>query len=216
MVFKRVLKNVVDPLIRRRRTALSVSCPCLVFVRIFQKILSGVCLLSGFCPDFLSGVCLSVFYLSRFCPLSGLCSDFKGKGCLVSVCPDFFYLDFVRCRDFVWIFISDFPTSRFFPTTRIPDMDTGTDKPRTVSSVELSNLSSSYPLSEFSWQICSVSVRCPDSVRNFVKNPVRCLSGWTRTRQSCPDFRCPCPPTSAPYTLLKVAVAKSFNVKKCM
>ena len=88
----------------------------------------------------------------------------------------------------------------FFPTTRIPDMDTGADKPQTVSSVELSNLSSGYPLSEFSWQICPVSVRCldsvrilcpvsvcpdsvcldsvrcPDSVRNFVKNPVRCLS----------------------------------------
>ena len=36
-----------------------VPCPCLVFVRISRKILSGVCLLSGFCPDFLSGVCLS-------------------------------------------------------------------------------------------------------------------------------------------------------------
>ena len=80
---------------RRRRTAMSVSCPCLVFVR---KILSVVCLLSGFCPDFLSGVCLTGFGLSRFCP------DFKEKGCLVSVCPEFFYLDSVRCRDFVWIF----------------------------------------------------------------------------------------------------------------
>ena len=89
---------------RRRRTALSVSCPCLVFVRIFRKILSGVCLLSGFCPDFLSGVCLSGFCLSRICPLSGFCPDFKEKGCLVSVCPDFFYLDSVRCRDFVRIF----------------------------------------------------------------------------------------------------------------
>ena len=40
---------------RHRRTALSVSCPCLVFVRIFQKIVSGVCL---------SGLCLSRFCLS--------------------------------------------------------------------------------------------------------------------------------------------------------
>ena len=35
---------------RRRRTAPSVSCLCLVFVRILRKIVSGVCLLSGFCP----------------------------------------------------------------------------------------------------------------------------------------------------------------------
>ena len=41
--------------LRRRRTALSVSCPCLVFARIFRKILSGVCPVSGFCPD---SVCL--------------------------------------------------------------------------------------------------------------------------------------------------------------
>ena len=34
---------------RRLRTKLSVSHHCLVFVRIFRKILSGVCLLSGFC-----------------------------------------------------------------------------------------------------------------------------------------------------------------------
>ena len=33
----------------------------------------------------------------------------------------------------------------------------------------------------------------------FEKNDVHCLSGWTRTRQSCPDFRCPCPPTAALY-----------------
>ena len=48
---------------RRRRTALSVSCPCLVFVRIFRKIVFGV-RLSGWtrtrqsCPDF-------------YCPTSG-------------------------------------------------------------------------------------------------------------------------------------------------
>ena len=87
-----------------KMTWIGRSCPCLVFVRIFRKILSGVCLLSGFCPDCLSGVCLFGFCMSRFCPLSGFCPDFKEKGCLVSVCPDFFYLDSVRCRDFVWIF----------------------------------------------------------------------------------------------------------------
>ena len=44
---------------RRGPTPLSVSCSCLVFVRIFKKILSDDC--------------LSVFFLSRFCPpiLSG-------------------------------------------------------------------------------------------------------------------------------------------------
>ena len=35
--------------VRRRQTAQSVSRPCLVFVRIFRKIVSGVCL-PGFCP----------------------------------------------------------------------------------------------------------------------------------------------------------------------
>ena len=91
---------------RRRRTALSVSCPCLGFVRIIRKIVSGVCLLSGFCPDFLSGICLSWFCLSRFSPLSGFCPNFSKKLSVV------------------------------------------------------------------------------------------CLSGRIRTRQSCPDFHCPCPPTS--------------------
>ena len=62
---------------RPRRTALSVSCPCLVSVRIFRKIVSGVFLLSEFCPDFLSGVCLSGFFLSRFCPVSEFCPDFQ-------------------------------------------------------------------------------------------------------------------------------------------
>ena len=100
-------------------------CPCLFFIRIFRKILFGVCLLSGFCP-------LSV------------CPDFKEKGCLVSVGPDFFYVDSVRCRDFVWIF------------------------KKTLSVV--------------------------------------CLSGRTRTRQNCPDFCCPCPPTSA----LDMLVRSSF------
>ena len=44
---------------------------------------------------------------------------------------------------------------------------------------------------------CLDSVLCPDSVRIIEKKlPVVCLSGRTRTRQSCPDFHCPCPPTS--------------------
>ena len=49
---------------RRRRTALSVSCPCLVFVRIFWKILSGVRILSGFSVRCLSVRILSVYVLS--------------------------------------------------------------------------------------------------------------------------------------------------------
>ena len=37
----------------------------------------------------------------------------------------------------------------------------------------------------------------PDSVRNFRKTlSVVSLSGRTRARQSCPDFRCLCPPKS--------------------
>ena len=44
---------------RRRQTALSVSCPRLVFVRIVREIVSGDCLLSGF-----SVRCLSVRILS--------------------------------------------------------------------------------------------------------------------------------------------------------
>ena len=80
------------------------------FVRIFRKIVSVVCLMSGFCPDVLSGVCVSGFCLSRFCQLSGFCPDFEKK-----------------------------------------------------------KLSAVYP------------------------------SGRTRTRQSCPDFHCSCPPMSDCY-----------------
>ena len=61
-------------LCRRRRTALSVSCPCLVFVQIFRKMVSGVCP-SGFC-------------LSRFCQLSGFCQSLRNKTVRrLSVCP---------------------------------------------------------------------------------------------------------------------------------
>ena len=72
-----------------------------------------ICPVSGFCPDSLSGVCLSGYCLSRFCPLSGFCPEFRKKRCPVSVCPD---------------------------------------------------------------SVCLNSVRRPDSVRNFAKNPFRCLS----------------------------------------
>ena len=73
---------------RRRRTSLSVSFPCLVFIRIFGKIVSGVCLLSELSPDFLSGICLTRLCLSRFCPLSGFYRHWslKEKSCPLSVC----------------------------------------------------------------------------------------------------------------------------------
>ena len=45
------------------------------------------------------------------------------------------------------------------------------------------------PLSEF----CPLSGFCPDFRK---KLPVVWLSGRTRSRQSCPDFHSPCPPTS--------------------
>ena len=89
---------------RVKRTALSRSCPCPVFVRIFRKVLSGVCPVSRFCQNSLSGVCLSGFCLSRFCPVSGFCPDSDDFFCPVSVCPDFFCRVFVRCPDFVRIF----------------------------------------------------------------------------------------------------------------
>ena len=83
----------------------------------------------------------------------------------------------------------------------------------------------SCPVSVCPDSVCLDSVRCQDSVRIFRKKAFRCLSvrtlsvsipsavrvlsGFlkktlsavclsvrTRTRQSCPDFRCPCPPTS--------------------
>ena len=46
-----------------------------------------------------------------------------------------------------------------------------------------------FGLSEFSWQICPVSVRCPDSVRNFVKMMSDvCLSGFfCLDSVRCPD-----------------------------
>ena len=46
--------------------------------------------------------------------------------------------------------------------------------------------------------VCSDSVGCQNSVRIFKKKTlsVVCLSGRTRTRQSCLDFHNPCPPSS--------------------
>ena len=41
-------------------------------------------------------------------------------------------------------------------------------------------------------RFCELPGFCP----NFRKKAVRCLSGRTRTRQSCPGFHCPYPPTS--------------------
>ena len=43
---------------------LRCNCPCLIFVRSFRKILSSDYILSGFRPNFLTGICLSGF--SRF------------------------------------------------------------------------------------------------------------------------------------------------------
>ena len=75
---------------KRRRTALYVSCPFLVFVLVFLEILPSVCLLSGFCPYFLSGFCLS-----RFCPLSGFGPEF--------------------CKRLSDVYLSGFFLSRFCP-----------------------------------------------------------------------------------------------------
>ena len=85
---------------RVKRTALSRSCPSPVFVRIFRKVLSGVCPVSGFCQNLLSGVSLSGFCLSRFCPVSGFCHDFSEKVCPVSVCPAGRTRTRQRCPDF--------------------------------------------------------------------------------------------------------------------
>ena len=86
---KTAVLTFADVVTRVKRTALSRSCPCPVFVRIFRKVLSGVCPVSGFCQNSLSGVCLSGLCLSRFCPMSGFCLDFQEKSvrCL-SVRPD--------------------------------------------------------------------------------------------------------------------------------
>ena len=48
-------------------------CPCPVRVSFLSGFSGKSCLVSGFCPDFLSGVYLSGFCLSRFCQLSGYC-----------------------------------------------------------------------------------------------------------------------------------------------
>ena len=71
---------------RVKRTALSRSCPCPVFVRIFRKVLSGVCPVSGLCPDFLSAVRI----LSRFFrkSLSGVCLSDRTR--TRQRCPDFY------------------------------------------------------------------------------------------------------------------------------
>lgn len=68
---------------RRQRTSLSVSYLVVSFLSGFPE--NPVrCLLSGFCPCFLSGVCLS-----RFCRLSGFGPDLCKKDCPISICPDF-------------------------------------------------------------------------------------------------------------------------------
>ena len=143
--------------------------------------------------------------------------------CPVSVCPDSVCLDSVSCPDSVRIFrkmLSCVCLSGFFVSILsaygILSGFLGKNAVRCLSAVRIL-----CPVS-----VCLDSVRCPDFVQNFVKNPVRCpsvriflvsilsavrilcgfskktlsvvcLSGRTRTRQSCPDFRYPCPPTSA-------------------
>ena len=49
------------------------------------------------------------------------------------------------------------------------------------------------PMSVCPDSVCLDSVNCLDSVRTFRK---KLFGRRTRTRQSCPDFQCPCPPTS--------------------
>ena len=67
---------------RRQRTSLSVSYLVVSFLSGFPEN-HDRCLLSGFCPCFLSGVCLS-----RFCRLSGFRPDMCKKDCPISICPD--------------------------------------------------------------------------------------------------------------------------------
>ena len=85
-----IRKGSVDS--RRRRTALSVSCPCLVF---FRKILSCVCLLSGvrilskFSKKSLSVVCLPGRTKTRqSCPdFRCPCPPTSGGQSTVDCCP---------------------------------------------------------------------------------------------------------------------------------
>ena len=76
-------------LTRRRRTALYVSCPCLVIVPISGK----SCPVSVYCLDYVR------FFLSDVCLDSVRCPDSvqnSVKSCPMFVCPDFFCLDSVR------------------------------------------------------------------------------------------------------------------------
>ena len=58
----------------------------------FPTRLSRVCLLSWFCPDFLSSVCRTGFYLAWFWPLSGLYPGSLSGGIRQrQSCPDFRY-----------------------------------------------------------------------------------------------------------------------------
>ena len=41
--------------------------------------------------------------------------------------------------------------------------------------------------------VCLDSISCPDSVRTLEKRCPLFVICWTRTRQSCPHFHCPCP-----------------------
>ena len=64
-------------------SSLTVSCPCLGFVRTNrgQSLSSNsrICPVSDRCLDFLSGACLSGLCLSRFCRLSEVGPDFRKK-----------------------------------------------------------------------------------------------------------------------------------------
>ena len=78
-------------------------------------------------------------------------------------------------------------------------------RPADVGGQHLSRLSSDFPKNPVRCLsavhiFCQVPV-CSDFLRKCVRNSrkkqsVVCLSGRIRTRQSCPDFHCPCPPTS--------------------
>ena len=116
---KTAVLTFADVVTRVKRTALSRSCPCPVFVRIFRKVLSGVCPVSGFCQNSLSYPdSVSIFRKSLWrcpdfycrCPLNSgcdadlnaydvnsTCIDFEGG--YSCECPTGYSDDGIKCTD---------------------------------------------------------------------------------------------------------------------
>ena len=182
---------------RRRRTELSVSCPCLIFVRIFRKIVSVVCLLSGFCPD----------VLKKCCPIS-VCSDFA--------CPDSVQFPEsvrilekkpVRCLSF-WLDEDEDRRTLMLMTTLCWWFYDG-DRFKMLVTDSLCrrlfrNENDCYNI--LNWLTTS------GTCHQHILSPTSVTDIDVTSRRSCPDFHCPCPQSSVDIQYLTLICLISARV----